>query len=207
MCSCLWPKKLWQHHTMSSQHQTRNPKSSPSNQIPAYLDNNITIYHVLIDQYQLNSGLAKPILEVTTPISWSQVYWVNILQDYLAQIHGKIILDQPWTLKTQRENDQFFMMSLLQANLLLSNLEQCLNICCWVFVITWEITFDQSASMQQCPYQTDHNIITATKTPSHGQDMLPQAQQILWCWPTSRYTSHHSQSNSQIYSEPTTMSS
>jgi len=55
-----------------------------------------TVYQVLIDQYQMNSGFPEPILETTTAIAWSQAYWIDTLCTYLAQIKGKIILEQPW---------------------------------------------------------------------------------------------------------------
>jgi len=82
-----------------------------------------TIYQVLINQYQLNSGFSEPILEATTPIPWSQAYWVDTLCTYLTQIQGTVILHQPWTPKERREHDKPLMVMLLQANLPLSTHE------------------------------------------------------------------------------------
>jgi len=74
-----------------------------------------TVYQVLINQYQLNSGFPEPILKTTTAIAWSQAYWINTLHAYLAQIKGKIKLEQPWLPKACRDNDQLLMWLLTQA--------------------------------------------------------------------------------------------
>jgi len=56
-----------------------------------------TVYNILIEHYQLNSRLLQPILENTTKLPWSQVYWLNILCKFLNQIQGKILLKKLWT--------------------------------------------------------------------------------------------------------------
>jgi len=55
-----------------------------------------TVYIILINHYQLNSGLSQPIFEHTTNLPWSQAYWVNTLCKFLNQIQGKILLENPW---------------------------------------------------------------------------------------------------------------
>jgi len=57
-----------------------------------------TVYQVLIDQYQLNSGFSEPILKTTTAITWSQAYWIDTLRAYWPdqrENHTQTTLDTP----------------------------------------------------------------------------------------------------------------
>jgi len=81
------------------------------------------VYQLLINHYQLNAGFSTPVLENTTAIPWSTAYWVDTLRRYLHQIGGQILLQQAWSPKPRRSNDQSIMEALLNANFQLSNHE------------------------------------------------------------------------------------
>jgi len=76
-----------------------------------------TVYIILINHYQLNSGLSQPILKHTTKLPWSQAYWFDTLCEFLNQIQGKILLENLWITHQQQANNQHIMQALLQANL------------------------------------------------------------------------------------------
>jgi len=64
-----------------------------------------TVYTILVNHYQLSSGLLQPILKETMSLPWSQVYWIDTLWEFLHQIQEKILLEKPWILHQQQDNN------------------------------------------------------------------------------------------------------
>jgi len=51
---------------------------------------------IILEHYQLMAGLSTPVLENTQRLLWSNSTWIDTVRQYLHEINGKIIMDNPW---------------------------------------------------------------------------------------------------------------
>jgi len=58
---------------------------------------NSTLYHSLIDVYQLHTGLPNPILSNTQPIPWCSSGWMTSIHQFLHTTNTKILISKLWT--------------------------------------------------------------------------------------------------------------
>jgi len=54
------------------------------------------VYRIVLQHYQLLSGLPTSILEDTRPIPWSNTPWIDTIHQFLHAINDQILLSQPW---------------------------------------------------------------------------------------------------------------
>jgi len=82
------------------------------------LNNSIgQVLKILIQQYQLTSGLAQPVLEDTCTLPWSNAPWMDRIWHFLRHIQGQIILQTAWVSKPRQMQDRHIMADLLLYNL------------------------------------------------------------------------------------------
>jgi len=76
-----------------------------------------TVYRIVLQHYQLLSGLPTSILENTQSIPWSNAPWIDTVRQFLHAINGQILLAQPWLPIAWRQHDHFIMEDILALNL------------------------------------------------------------------------------------------
>jgi hypothetical protein len=72
------------------------------------------MFLVLIEAFQVSSGLITPILEDTRPIQFIDSPWINTLRDFLHMISASILIPQLPQLHPLREHDRSIMDIALQ---------------------------------------------------------------------------------------------
>ncbi len=75
------------------------------------------VYHIVIQHYQLMSGLSRSVLQDTRPIPWSNALWIDTLRQFLHSIEGQINLRNPWVPIRRRINDRHIMDDILGLQL------------------------------------------------------------------------------------------
>ncbi len=58
---------------------------------------NGNLYMITIDQYQIYTGIANPILEDTQHLPWMPEGWISSICTFLHTANSQIILQNPWT--------------------------------------------------------------------------------------------------------------
>jgi len=86
------------------------------------------ISKIIVEHYQLMAGILQPVLEDTRSLSWSNSQWLNTVRQFLSEIEGKILLQQPWRIPRRRVNDQYIMEDLIALNLPCENTIQIQSI-------------------------------------------------------------------------------
>ena len=62
-----------------------------------------------VDWLQQLAGISQHILEYTKHIEGTRNTWLNNMREFLDYIHGKILLNNPWTIPIIRQNDSHIM--------------------------------------------------------------------------------------------------
>jgi len=75
------------------------------------------VYSLLLQHCQLMLGLSRLILQHTRPLLWSSAHWVDNLWSFLHSVQGQILLQQPWSIHPQWQQDWFIMEDVLVYNL------------------------------------------------------------------------------------------
>jgi len=75
------------------------------------------VYSIVLQHYQLMSGLQHPVLEDTRTIPWSTTPWFDTARQYLHRIQGKVILERPWKVHPRRQHDRYIMDDILGLRL------------------------------------------------------------------------------------------
>jgi len=75
------------------------------------------VYGIVIQNYQLMSGLSQPVLQDTRTLPWSNAPWIDTTRQFLHTTQSAVLLNNPWITTTRRQHDRHIMDDILGLNL------------------------------------------------------------------------------------------
>ena len=87
------------------------------------------VLEVLVNKYQLFTGLGEHVLCDTWPLPHSEGIWMDTIHAFLHEISAQIHVANPWVVPTLWEGDSHIMDAVLNAMFLSDDDIQCINYC------------------------------------------------------------------------------
>jgi len=112
---------------------------------------------IILEHYQLMAGLSKPILEDTRSLPWSNSKWFDTARQFLHEIDGQIIQQNPWKIPKRRTGNRHLMEDVLSLNLPNNKAMQVQSVCLYLRVsVLSEITNHCGTHLLPCVLQHSH---------------------------------------------------